>query len=83
MNARDERAIRAASQALSLINWIIEHPQEPVPTTMIRPAMESFANYVIDRLLDATALALQLNHIGLPDDQTPPAQPDSIPEMGS
>lgn len=50
---------------------------------MIRPAMESFANYVIDRLLDATALALQLNHIGLPDDQTPPAQPDSIPEMGS
>ncbi len=83
MDARDQRAIRAATQAVQVINWIIDHPLEPVPTSLIRPAMESFANYVIDRLLDVTSLALELNHDGLSDDETKAVQPDSIPEMGS
>ena len=83
MNSRDRRAIRAATNSIGALNWIVDNPGLPVPTHVIRPAMESFADYVIDRLTEALFFAVDLQSDEAKPARTDPQQPDSIPEMGS
>lgn len=83
MTPRDKRAIRAATQSIRAINWIVDHPHEPVPTSIIRPAMDSFADFVVDQLTEALFFAIDLKHDEPHAEQHEPQQPDSLPEMGS
>lgn len=62
---------------------MIDHPHEPVPTSIIRPAMEYFSDFVVDRLTDTLNLAMGLTHDEPTDEQREPEQPDSLPEIGT
>lgn len=83
MQPRDQRAIKAAMTVVRAINWICDHPHEPVPTSIVRPAMESFADYVLDRMHENLALAIDLRNAAPKEEQKEPEQPDSLPACGS
>jgi len=62
---------------------MIDHPHDPVPTSIVRPAMESFAAYVIDRLTESLNFALDLRFEEPHVEPTEPDQPDALPEIGT
>jgi len=62
---------------------MIDHPHEPVPISIIRPAMDCFADFVLDRLTERLSIAADLLADDPPDEQREPQQPDSLPEIGT
>jgi len=64
MDTHDQRAIQAAYHGVTTITWMINNPNQPVPTDLLRPAMESFADYFVDELV--TKLQQHLDQIAQP-----------------
>ena len=66
-----------------LVNWIHDHPHQPVPVPIVRDAMEMMALYVMDQFGDCL---LSANDVSNPADDVPPPdpeQPDDLPAIGS
>jgi len=62
---------------------MIDHPHEPVPTSILRPAMESFADFMLDQLTDLATFAIAFKHDEPHAEPTEPTQPDALPEIGT
>lgn len=51
MHHRDQIALTAASAQIRLVNWIADHPHQPVPAEIVRLSMETMADFFLERII--------------------------------
>ena len=77
MQQHDQTAIRAASAQINLINWIIECPGAPVPAEIVRDSMETYADFLLERLIAGIQSGLSYENDPPPDDFDGLNEPDT------
>jgi len=48
----DKLAIRAATARVSLINYVVAHPKQPVPAELVRAEMDAIIDLCMQNLAD-------------------------------